>query len=376
VTVADDRTRRIADEARPNREAYEPSSWRPVDLATGLTAGPPEAPRLLCRADGLCLVYAGRQHWFMGGPESGKSFAAQYCAATVLLGGSNVLYVDFEGDERDVGDRLMAQGVPIGLLADPDRFAYVRPEEPLTDRGGHATCAQLDLAWLLEHDWHLVVLDGVTESMVLEGFEIESNSDAARWMRLLPRRIVHATGAAVICIDHVTKNPETRGRYAIGGQHKMAGLDGAAYMFTLERPWGRVTSGSSPVEGRVRLHLAKDRVGYVRGQTGADHQVAVIEVAAWPDGGVTIRLLPPGSGDDFDVRMRSIIAAHLAAYPGASKTDLRSLGNSDAVDDEVKRMLAADLVRTESTGRRHYHQLTDAGWALLGAHPANVRAIR
>ena len=29
-------------------------------------------------------------------------------------------------------------------------------------------------------------------------------------------------------IDHVTKSKETRGKFAIGGQHKIAGLDGVA----------------------------------------------------------------------------------------------------------------------------------------------------
>jgi len=34
------------------------------------------------------------------------------------------------------------------------------------------------------------------------------------------------TGAGVLMLDHVVKSEESRGRYAIGGQHKLAGLTG------------------------------------------------------------------------------------------------------------------------------------------------------
>ena len=37
-------------------------------------------------------------------------------------------------------------------------------------------------------------------------------------------RPIAAAGAAVVLIDHVAKDKEKRGRYAIGAQHKLAGV--------------------------------------------------------------------------------------------------------------------------------------------------------
>jgi hypothetical protein len=47
----------------------------------------------------------------------------------------------------------------------------------------------------------------------------------ASWLELLPRWAARL-GAAVLVLDHVVKNVETRGRWATGSQHKLAGLDG------------------------------------------------------------------------------------------------------------------------------------------------------
>jgi hypothetical protein len=66
----------------------------------------------------------------------------------------------------------------------------------------------------------------------------------------------------VVCLDHVIKNRETGGRYALGAQHKLAGVTGATYVFSVIRPLARAKS--EPVEGIVSLTVTKDRPGYVR----------------------------------------------------------------------------------------------------------------
>ena len=55
-------------------------------------------------------------------------------------------------------------------------------------------------------------------------------------------------------------------RFALGGQHKLAGLTGAAYKFTTAKFFTRAT-GTEPVVGRVIITVEKDRPGYVRGRT-------------------------------------------------------------------------------------------------------------
>jgi hypothetical protein len=67
----------------------------------------------------------------------------------------------------------------------------------------------------------LVVVDGVTEAMTTEGLEIISNSDTAKWLRLLPKRITRLAGAAVVCIDHTARSASAEEKYAIGaGCHR------------------------------------------------------------------------------------------------------------------------------------------------------------
>ena len=51
------------------------------------------------------------------------------------------------------------------------------------------------------------------------------------------------------------------------------------------------------------------------------------------------------------------IEEHLTIYPGTSKTDIRKLGNSDAVDEALKWMIGQERLRVEKDGRAHRHFL-------------------
>lgn len=229
------------------------NSWTAVDVAAALASGPPPEPSVLRRDDGLCLFYAGKVHSVHGESESGKSWLVQCAAIQELTAEGSVLYVDFEDSVESVVGRLRALGVPLGVLTDAARFAYVRPEEAL-----RADSAEEAFAELIGRPFTLAVVDGVTDAMGLFGYSAKDNDDIAAWQRELPRRIARASGAAVVCIDHVTKDADTRGRFAIGGQHKIAGLDGAAYTVEVERPFAVGLAGSAMVR------VGKDRPGHVR----------------------------------------------------------------------------------------------------------------
>ncbi len=196
----------------PGGDGIDQNTWHPVDLTAALTKADIEPPTMWERSDGQRFIYPARVHWFQGESESLKSWAAQIVVAEQVSAGAHVLYIDLEDDDRSVVARLLALG------ASPDDIAahliYVRPDEPM-----HPD----DLAALLAlHPYGLAVIDGVTEAMTLDQLSYLDNTDIATWMRALPKKIAR-TGAAVICIDHVTKATESQGRYAIGGQHKLAG---------------------------------------------------------------------------------------------------------------------------------------------------------
>ena len=79
----------------------------------------------------------------------------------------------------------------------------------------------------------------------MHGLNPSDNKDIAEFGNILPRKLTNA-GCAGLCLDHVPKSAENRGRYAIGGVHKLNGLDGAAYTMEAREPFGTPASPAAP----------------------------------------------------------------------------------------------------------------------------------
>ena len=228
-----------------------PHSWRRVDLSAVLdgTWKAPE-PTVGDRDDGRGLFYAGRMHAVAAEAESGKTWFGLVAVATELTRGQSCVYLDFEDDEGGICGRLLTMGIDAGVIG--ARFGYIRPEHPL------GQVAAFDLAEAMgDLKPSLVILDGVTEAMSLHGLELKDNTDVAKFWQLLPRRLAR-TGAAVVLLDHVVKDRESRAGYAIGGVHKLNGLNGAMYLMENREPFGIGRTG------RSRVLLRKDRPGQLR----------------------------------------------------------------------------------------------------------------
>jgi hypothetical protein len=341
-------------------EGREPSTWAPVDLSDAWAGVDVPGPEIFARTDGVFLLYRGRTHAFQGESESCKSWAAQIAAVEVLAAGGRVLYIDFEDDGPGVVSRLRSLGA-----AATDRFVYLHPEEPVEDGKGRITAGGIDFSTVLRGaPYDLVIVDGVTEAMTTEGLDLLSNADIAVWNRRLPKRLA-ATGAAVVCIDHVTKNSETRGRYAIGGQHKLAGLTGAAYTFTPVRPLARARHEA--ITGIISVHVVKDRPGHVRGKA-VEGKIATLELTSYPDGGVTPKLIPVDADDAEpapEPQLLRRIFDHLLTYDGVSGSNV--VDNVNGKEERVRsalKWMAADerrWIRVEKKGLSHLHWLTDEG---------------
>jgi AAA domain len=348
----------------------EPTTWLPVDLTDALAGIDTPAPQLWTRTDGVPLLYRGRVHWFHGETESCKSWAAQQAAAQVLDADGRVLYIDFEDDAPAVVARLLAMSVAADSIA--KRFAYLHPDEPLMDQRGRTTGGGLDFLRVINGDlagpWDLAVVDGVTEAMTIEGLALIDNADVATWLRRVPKRLALDDNIAVVCIDHVSKGRDERGRYAIGGQHKLAGLSGAAYTFTGLRPFARAR-GAESVTGTVSVDVAKDRPGHVRGRA-VGNRIAILSLTSYPDGGVSAALTPPSDEPPPDLALAVAILAHLRLYDGSSMRQIEDgvEGRATSIRSCLK-WLAADeraWIRTEQRGRSHLHWLTDAGREQVG----------
>lgn len=227
-------------------------TWRPVDLTAVLDGTyEPVKPTVGARNDGVGMFYPGRLHTAAGESEALKTWFALHACAHELSVGKAVVYLDFEDDEGGVVGRLLAIGAqPEDIRS---RFAYIRPEDSL-----NAFDNRQDLADVLgDLGPTLAVLDGVTEAMALHGLELKDNTDIAKFGKMLPRWIADH-GPATVALDHVVKDREGRGRYAIGGVHKLNGLNGAAYVLENRSTFGVGRTGKSTV------YIAKDRPAQLR----------------------------------------------------------------------------------------------------------------
>jgi len=346
---------RVQELARPaGRElSTEVNGWDRIDL-TAVLAGDvePELPTLMERVDGHALLYPGRVHDFHGEPESGKSFAAQIMAARCLIDNQDVLYLDYETDERLVTGRMLELGVePAQILAHLD---YRRPDRA-------ATVAEAGYVQLLKATYTLAVVDGVTDSVGHQSLRGSSDStdDIAAWRRAVPDPIARKTGAAVIQIDHVTKNAETRGRFAIGSQAKLAGISGCSYLFEVISELGR------GLKGEVSIRVAKDRPGGVRPHSGSPRagdrtqETARLVVDSTTPGVIVAILNGPDEQPIVEGARRFVptflmqrIAAFVLGNPGALKKEIEECvkGNTDGKREALATLVAAGYVEARKEG--------------------------
>lgn len=313
-----------------------PTTWAPVDLAHVLAGDDSEEePSLLARTDGVRLLYRGRLHSFYAEPEGLKTWLALEACRQELDAGHSVLYVDFEDNARSIVQRLRAMTVEDSTIK--DGFTYIRPFERLTEK------AWGELAASLEVGPSLAVIDGVTEGMVLEGLNLLDNSDVATFLEKLPRRLSR-TGPAVLQLDHVGRNKETRGRFAIGAQAKLAGIDGAAYSIDIKEPFGRNRTG------RARLLLRKDRQGFVSEHTLGDKRDIAEIVAITDNGAVTIQLDPPPDPSEWKpTQLMDLVYELLETTPGLSQKQItdQTPGKREYVLKAIKCLVQDGRVRIE-----------------------------
>jgi len=331
-------------------------TWGCVDLAAILAGDIVQAePTLFTRDDGQSLLYPGLTHSFHGESESGKSLILQAEAARQVSLGNRVLYIDFESDAVSVVGRLRTFGCTQADIA--THFHYRRPEA--RPEWG------IELpAWneMLDQTYALAVIDGVTEGLGLFGYATVDNDDIAKWLGAVPNQIAARTGAAVVLVDHVTKNPQDRGRHAIGAQSKMAGLTGAAYVVDVVEHLGRGCVGV------VKLSIAKDRPGAVRQHCGAFRKrdrtqvAAMITVDSTGDGPTVVTVTATSDHDtapaDFrptGLMERASEVVEQGQRPGQRELVRMIGGNKPWAERAIEALTKEGHIRVEKKGTKHEH---------------------
>jgi hypothetical protein len=316
------------------------TEWEPVDLAPVLRGEcVTPKPTVLERIDGIRLLYPGRLNLFMGETESGKTWAADVATAQELAAGHHVIYLDFEDGPESVVERLRALGAAVEQIA--TRLTYVNPAGHFDELAKEA----IEVAIAHKGPPTLAIIDGVTEAMGELGLDPIKGPDVAAYYASSPRWLAR-TGAAVLLIDHVTKSRENRGRWAIGSERKLSGLDGAAYGFEMVRPFGRGKTGS------VKVTVAKDRCGHIRQHEGIGGAIVMMGLKSWPDGGVTVSLEVPEASESGSFRptyLMEKMSSAIADNPGLTSRALRSAvrGKNDAKDLALELLVNEGYVDVE-----------------------------
>lgn len=339
----------------------ERSSWRRIDISHVLNGERTRVvPTLGRRQDGQRVLYAGKEHSVSSEPECGKTWWVLLQVMDILNEGGRVVYLDFEDDENTIVGRLLDMGCPASVLGE-DTFRYARPEGPPPNGVITDECTFGDA------HADLLVLDGVTEGMGAMGLDPLSQKDIVAWRAVAKEAM--RLGTAVLSTDHETKNKETRGRYAIGGQHKLAGLNGV--MFKMES----VTSFTESNGGRSKILISKDRNGSLRNVAVPEAEgMAHLGDLVCKDGKWTFfepkeeKVTPDASGVPKEhAEAVKVITAYLLKNPGQSQNLIQAKvgGRPTKATRALNWMIAEERVRVENgPNRSKLHHLTNVYAAL------------
>ena len=314
----------------PDAENDTADTWQPRNLAL-LGERPQTRPTL----GGIGLAYPGKRHAFTGPQESAKTLAAYAAILGVVHESGAVVLIDLEMGEYDARDRLRDMG------ATDDDLGHVHYVEPDTEPTTNA------IAHLVELHPDLVVIDAAAGAYSLTGLDDNKRADVELWTGVWVKPFWRA-GIATIVIDHVVKNADGRGKYAIGSERKVGGIDvhlGFEAVLELNRG-GR---------GLYRIVTHKDRPGYLPRPRAAE-----LDVRSDPDTHALTWTFRPAddTGDGADnfrpTGLMERVSRHLeiTGEPlSRSKLELAIKGKRDYVRQAID-ALVRDGHADETTGAR------------------------
>lgn len=328
----------------------EPIGWTFTDL-TDIIAGTDEpivTTMLTCTDGTTSLMYPTKVHTLAGEPGGGKTWVALVAIAETVNRGGTAILIDYEDNPRTAISRLRKLGVTNSQL---QRFRYINPPSPIQDRNGRMSPATIEtLAWIENQQPDLVVIDSVGESISNEGSDQNDDNQVTTWSQLIPKRLAR-WGSTVLMLDHVTKNKETRGQFAIGSQRKLAAVTGAAYILDVR------TAPSRTADGHLRVTCAKDRHGTFQ----ARHTVCDIHIVNRPDGKVAVTLEAPDGQEFRPTRYMQDVSLHLEMYGDSTKKDVEAEvdGKATYIRQAVSELIADGYVTVRQEGRSHVLHLVE-----------------
>lgn len=223
-----------------------------VDMGMLLDGGLPDppAPVLMYREDGVALFYASQVNVVFGDPEAGKTLLVQAAAVEALAAHRRVLMIDLDHNgPAATAYRLLDMGALEVALRDRQVFRYVEPEDT-----EHLMAVVADAV-----RWRpaVVVVDSVGELLPMMRLNSNSPDDFTMANSRVLKPLAMA-GAAVLVIDHLPKNQQTRVSGQTGTMAKKRAIGGVSLRLTINEPFAPDRKGSA------WLAVSKDRHGGLR----------------------------------------------------------------------------------------------------------------
>jgi hypothetical protein len=214
-------------------------NWTRINLADPKYAKPAEPPA-------TCgLIYLGKRHAFSGLPESAKTLLTLILGLEHMRAGhGGFAFIDFENGEEAVRLLLVELGATLAEIA---AIHYI-----------NATGAPAveDTTALYDDGVTLAAIDALAGAYDISQLDDNKRADAEIFARCWINPLWKC-GIATIGLDHLVKNADNRGKFAIGSERKLGTVDvhlGFEAIRTLSR-------GGS---GLIRIRTHKDRPGHLK----------------------------------------------------------------------------------------------------------------
>ena len=308
-------------------------------------------PAVVERQDGETVLYAGKLNSIFGVPGSGKSWIALIAAHEAVLRGGRVLYLDYEDNAATFKRRALLVGFHPQDYA--DAFQYAKPG--LMDSPVAVAEAVAWLADAPDVGQNLVIIDAAESAGCPS-----DGSDVSPWYsrHVNPWQEV---GCGVLTVDHVPKQREDRPMGAIGSQHKLARITGAALAVS-GVAWTKRTNGT------IFLHNHKDRGGDLPAAVGKC--VAVVSGTWKGQGdargfGYAIEVPTQEEAEDMNISILHAIQEEGGVVVGKRK--LRDLvqGKNDSKDSAIKGLVQGGFIEKGRAGQSDTFAITTQGIKLL-----------
>ncbi|MBU3870256.1 AAA family ATPase [Streptomyces sp. 4503] len=357
--VSYERAKKRAKEILRKESGGQVYAWAPVDIAAAWETAEAEEQADVGRLSGdmpIGIFYRGKINGVHAESEAGKSWLACLIVVQEIQAGRYVAYIDFEDDAASIVRRLKLLGASRRDVV--TFFQYHSPTGPLTEDD------EQEFQRLISLEGTLVIFDGMTEAMAMEGLKGNDAEDVASWHAKMTKPFAAAHWAVVV-LDHVPHD----GKRAIGSQHKKSALTGVSYLLEPVRPIGKGVAGKS------RLKVEKDRGAWVRshaipGPTPQHFADLVINFEGtslptanlWP----AVQTDNKGYKAEPPERVRNDILAFLTESPGASKSAIRRAVKGATADKDwaLEWLIDHDQVSIKQVGQAKKHHPADPAGTL------------